>query len=425
MFKNKIDIIKIQSILLYFFPLALISGPFFGDLFVVILGILFLFQSYITRNLSYLLYPISIYFWIWCLFLIISSIMSDNISLSFESSLFYFRFGLFTLAIWNVIEMNKAFLDRFSIAFIVTFIVILIDGYFKFFLSLNTSDSDYHYIRLTSLLGDRLILGSYLSRLLPFFFALIIYRFSGSKLYLISSFLILICTDLLIYLSGERTSFFLLLLSTILIISLVKKYKIYRLLAFTVSLLIILIFTLKYDSVNDRMIKSTIIETKILTENPVAFTEGHTAMFNTAFEIFKYNPIIGVGPKLYREACKNPLYNKNKDSINKAINTCNTHPHNTYFQLLSETGIIGILPLTFMLFLLIYLFFRQIVGGLISKKINVLTDYQVCLLVTLFVTLWPLAPSMNFFGNWVSAIYFLPAGFILHSFNNKDEDVIR
>ena len=54
-----------------------------------------------------------------------------------------------------------------------------------------------------------------------------------------------------------------------------------------------------------------------------------------------------------------------------------------------------------------------------------LTDYQVCLLVSLFVTLWPLAPSMNFFGNWVSAIYFLPAGFILHSFNNKDEDVIR
>ena len=43
----------------------------------------------------------------------------------------------------------------------------------------------------------------------------------------------------------------------------------------------------------------------------------------------------------------------------------------------------------------------------------VLEDYQVCLYACYIVMLWPLAPSLNFFNNWVSVLYFLPLPFLL------------
>ena len=63
--------------------------------------------------------------------------------------------------------------------------------------------------------------------------------------------------------------------------------------------------------------------------------------------MFLDNPIFGVGPKLFRIFCDDQKYNIDRD-------TCSTHPHNTYIQILAETGIIGFMlmciPLIFVLY---------------------------------------------------------------------------
>ena len=60
--------------------------------------------------------------------------------------------------------------------------------------------------------------------------------------------------------------------------------------------------------------------------------------------MFLDNKIIGIGIRNFRNFCSNEKFKIDEKS-------CATHPHNTYIQLLAETGILGFL---FALFFLIY-----------------------------------------------------------------------
>ena len=96
--------------------------------------------------------------------------------------------------------------------------------------------------------------------------------------------------------------------------------------------------------------------------------------------------------------------------------TTSTHPHNTYVQLLSETGIVGALPVIFGFIILCKVFIQQGVSLIQSKKF-IYSDFQICLYAAILITLWPFVPTGNLFHNWLNIIYFLPIGFLLHSYN--------
>ena len=64
------------------------------------------------------------------------------------------------------------------------------------------------------------------------------------------------------------------------------------------------------------------------------FSHRHQQHYLSAYMIYLDNKIIGIGPKNFRNICKQEKYLTNKYS-------CTTHPHNTFAQFLSETGIIG------------------------------------------------------------------------------------
>ena len=82
------------------------------------------------------------------------------------------------------------------------------------------------------------------------------------------------------------------------------------------------------------MINQPIEIIKATFKQKIFLTEFHDSMYKTSFKMFKSNLLLGVGPKMFRKECRN-----NKYYIDK--NSCNTHPHNTYIQLLAETGNIG------------------------------------------------------------------------------------
>ena len=62
--------------------------------------------------------------------------------------------------------------------------------------------------------------------------------------------------------------------------------------------------------------------------------------------------------------------------------------------------------------------------SIILGKARYLTDYQVCLLSSLLITLWPISPNGNFFNNWMIIVYSLSIGFYLQSFNKKKKQQI-
>jgi O-antigen ligase len=270
--------------------------------------------------------------------------------------------------------------------------------------------------RVSSFFGDELIMGSYLSRLFPLLFALFLVKQKQKfEIYFIG--LLFILVDVLIFMSGERTAFFFLNLSTVFIIILVKEYQKFRLVTFIIAMICIFVLSLNSSKLSDRMFKipaknmGLIKSSNGSTIKSTIFTPVHDSLIRTAYNMFKEQPLLGHGPKMFRVICKDEKYAVNRRS-------CGTHPHNFYVQLLAETGIIGF---SILLSVLVYVFYSALrqFKSIIFKQKRPLTDYQVCLLAGIFITVWPFSPNGNFFNNWLMIVYSLPVGFYLQSIYSK------
>ena len=209
--------------------------------------------------------------------------------------------------------------------------------------------------------------------------------------------------------SGERSAFFFLNLSTFFIIIFIKKYQKFRLITFILALVCIFVLGLNSSKLNERMFTTPAKNMGIIesSNQTLIFTKQHDSLIRTAYNMFKYKPIVGHGPKMFRIICENEKYAT-------GISPCMTHPHNFYVQLLAETGIIGFLFLFSALIYVLYASFRQLTS-IIFKQERFLSDYQVCLLACILITIWPISPNGNFFNNWLMIVYSLPIGFYLQS----------
>ena len=85
---------------------------------------------------------------------------------------------------------------------------------------------------------------------------------------------------------------------------------------------------------------------------------------------------------------------------------------------MAETGIRGFLFLFSALCYLSYSALRQLKSIIFNQK-RPLSDYQICLLAGILITVWPFSPNGNFFNNWLMVVYSLPLGFYLQSIYSK------
>ena len=155
----------------------LIWGPFFPDLIVSISALFFLYYVFKNKTFYYFSNKPLIIFFIFCIYcVLISFFEAKDILLSFESSLFYFRVGVFSCFIWFLIERDESILLYFYYALILCFSILVVDGYYQHFTGVNLSGIKITNIRVSSFFADELIMGSYLSRLFPLLFALFLIK---------------------------------------------------------------------------------------------------------------------------------------------------------------------------------------------------------------------------------------------------------
>ena len=405
---------KIIYFLIVLLPIALVTGPFLSDLSVSLVSLLFLYISFKKKLYFYYQNTFSKIFGIFFILLFIVSLLSIDPLISLKKTIVYFRFWIFALAIWYIFSIKKDLIKYLTISFTLIFSILIFDGFYQFVFKENILGWPMYGERLSSLFKDELILGSYLSRLLPIFFAMLVYINFEKKFHLyIIFFIIFIGVETLTFLTGERLAFFYINFSSIFLILSMKNYKLFRALSILTSIILIFFIINLYPKSSERMINQTFSQLEISTNKGLygfipkkIFSVEYHNHYRSSLRMFNDNKITGVGPRMFRVLCVEKKY--------YLWEGCSTHPHNTYIQILAETGLIG-----FIFFLGIFLFilfsiFRHFYYKFTNKKI-IFNDFQLCLLSAILISIWPFTPTGDFFNNWLNIIYFFPVGFFLNT----------
>jgi hypothetical protein len=427
--------------LILIFPISLILGPTFIEIFSGLLIIFFFAKvdkGFYQKNKFYINF-----FLIFYLYLVVRTLFFSYEFEKIRSILFYFRFLFFCSAI--IYFLNKInFTKKFNVKYIfIIFLLLIFDSILQYYYGRNILNITLHdTFRASSFFGKELILGSFLFRMFPFILIIcILFKLDlKSNIFKLSIFFSLYFFAVLI--SGERTSFFLLFLTIFLLIILIKDFRAILLCSLIFFLFINLIFIFSKKNPYDRMFKYTFsqmisqkVDSKVDSKldsklkqnfsnlelnkkinsfpNNYVFSKEHQGHYIITLRMFLDNPIFGQGPRSFRYLCS-------EDRFIKSDGICTTHPHNTYLQLLAETGLIGF----FFVFALFLFTLKQLVKKFFKNfkhknSDNNFVQVKYISLIAIFVSLFPLAPSGNFFNNWLSFLYYYPIALYIYSINKS------
>jgi O-antigen ligase len=389
------------AILFSLIPFFLITGPFLSDLSVSLIALIFLVYCFKKNNFTFFKNKFFYFFLIFWFYLLFNSLINNFNIDSLKISFFYFRYGVFVVAIISLLNVNHTFIKYFFFIIFICFVSLILDGFYEYFFE-ETNE------RVSSFFNDEKILGSYLSRLWPIFFGLSIFVFKKEKKLFPIFIIAFILSEVLIFLSGDRTAFFYINLSAIFVILLSKNLVKLRLYTLLSSILLLSIISLINPSAKERVFDLTVSQMNLTNqeESIYVFSKAHTHHYITAYRMFLDNKVLGVGIKNFRKFCDNKKYEVSELS-------CSTHPHNTYIQILTEIGILGFLFLITILFYFCKFIFRHLF--LKFKGKYYFSDFEICILSGVVIYMWPLVPTGSIFNNWLNIMMILNLPFLIWS----------
>jgi len=416
--KEKFFFYNLPVILFSLIPFLLITGPFLSDFSVSFISLLFLIYCVKRKNFSYFKNKYFYFFLIFWGYLIFNSLVNNFNFDSLKISLFYFRYGVFVIAIVALLHENHTFIKYFFYCIFICFTALILDGFYQYFVGENILGWK-NSSRTSSFFGDELILGSYLSRLWPIFFGLSIFIFKEKDKFFYIFILVFISSEVLIFLSGDRAPFFYINLSAFFVILFSRNLLKLRSLTLFLSLLLIVVISFINPTAKERVVDRTFKDMNLFISNLIGedkdkdnkqtyiFSKSHQNIYFSAYKMFLENKVLGVGVKNFRKICSDPRYYVNGKE------TCTTHPHNTYLQILTETGIIGFLFLIFTLFYFCIYIFKHLILRFRGKYY--FTDFEICILSGIAIYLWPIIPTGNIFNNWLNIVMILNIPFLIWS----------
>ena len=394
---------KFKYLLPISLPILLIFFRGIADVTVLLIGLVFLYQSYKSNNWQWVKqqwFIFSLIFWLYLL------LINTPLSLdSTESALYSFafiRWPLFAMAIsmWLLKDDNSQ--KYFLISLLATLFFISLDVWWQYFFQFDFFGNpkySFNPERLTGPFRDNPMPGIFLARYL----FLILYL--GFFLKCLKSpvknityiFLVLTLGASTIFITGERMAFLIFIVGSVLIsLGLIlhfKQFKKYIALGLISIVGFIALFSFLFPETFYRTITSLIYKLQHFSNS------DYMLVFNSAYAVWLESPIFGVGIHQYRESCIALGF------LGTGGGVC-FHPHNISLELLSETGITG--------FILYYLIIISVAFSLfksfLHKKNWLLLSLSLNLL---FVSFFPLIGGMSLFNNWIGAIIWLFVGWAL------------
>ena len=167
---------------------------------------------------------------------------------------------LFAIAIKSLFELDKKYLYYFFCSISFCLMIVVFDGFIQFFYSKNIfgypSSLMGDTYRLSGFFKEELIIGSFISRMLPFYLGLYMYckylNIIGNKDNYVSLFLLISC--LLVLLSGERVALFYAFLSILMGALLINFLNIKWFLKLITVCLILISLILTHEGSKKRLI---------------------------------------------------------------------------------------------------------------------------------------------------------------------------
>lgn len=383
------------------FPIFILFSSLLTNLFTVIL--IFFFLNEIKFNPKYLVKDkilfLLILFWFFILISLFTSIYVEN---SIPRSLGFVRFILLAYAVAYYIGLND--FRYYKIIILIWFLIFFIssvDLFIEYILGFNLlGNVSYMPGRLSGFLGDELKIGNYY---LGFYFLILPFSIQFFKKQFLS-FCIIIFFSLIAFLIGERANFIKIILGLLIFLIFYEKIILkYKIIFFGLMISIAIIFVNLNDEFKTRYKKQ--LYTPLKTEGVYNYLKGipYGSHFSTAYEIFKENPISGIGLKNFYFECGKDKYINKEFVFNHA--RCSTHPHQLHLEILSHIGIFGYLVFICLFFYLIYFGFQNYLR---NKN-----PYLLASLIFILVSIFTPVPSGSFFTTFGATIFWLNFGLVL------------
>ena len=384
---NRVNSEKILEYLSYSIIIFLITGPAIPDIIVTIISIFFVIKIFKDK-----VFDENFYLFLICFIIILlPNLFSYYFPSAFIEQLINIRYFIFALFLASFINLRLELIIRIMLF---ATLVISFDLIFQYLFKINIIGmpiSNVHPGRASSFFGDELIAGTYILK-----FSLPVIGYYLFKERFLISYLLILTYLVAIIFSGERMSFLLYGLGIFILFFLIRDFK--KIFVLSTSVLLICITSFfAFDGVKSR-VDNFIVSVGLKNEDIRDF--GHAAHYMTAIEIFKKNKITGTGHKTFRLECDNE---KIAEKINSASPGCTTHPHNNIFEMLSDSGLMGLFG--YILFALFILFK--------SIKNNIFQSEKSGFLISAIIIFWPISSAGNFFNNRIAITNFLIFGLLL------------
>ncbi len=358
-----------------------LSGPFIlliertpADIWVVLLGFLFVARSIAKRDKSWLSVTwvrLSFIFWAVCL---LAATLSALPFYSFGEAFVWFRFPLFAMAVVFWLGRDKRLV--YAMLAVTAVALLIMSGIAAAEMILIGRQGG----RLSWPYGD-MIPGSFLAKTtLPAFLVIVAITISARHRVAAVAAVIAVISIIATLMTGERINFLIIACGGMLA-ALAWKPKIRRVASLlAIGSLMVGVALLSTPGLLSRFV------IHFISEIPVHADSVYYRAMAPGVLAFMESPLLGVGPGNLRILCPELI-------AGSSAYDCHPHPHNYYLQILGEAGIVGLMTGALFLCSIIW----ACVKPALYDRSNVVVATMWIVPVAFF---WPIASTADFFGQW-------------------------
>ncbi len=379
-------------------PILFVAGRAPADIAISLIGVLFLLRSASGLGWRWLETPwLAFALFFWGYLLLVSALAIDPGG-SFGRALPFLRFILFAAALqhWLLTTRHRVRMVLTTLAIAVAFV--LLDCLYQYAFGHDvfgkTAEGAF---RLSGPFNND-VAGTFMAKvtlpLLGWWFTWSAGR--GHLSWTVGGALALI-VGLVILLTGERTAMVSYVMGVAFLVLAVREIRRPLLLIGLIGMTALGVLIANQGDLRARFVGHTTADFEDFWNN------RYGIIFVHAIDAWRDAPVTGVGLKNFRLTCETG----NFEHRGEIATWCFNHAHNPYLELLSETGVVGLV-----LFLgLILLILKEIAAGWRTVR----PDYPLVAgaSASLLMFLWPVMVSKSLFSNWNAMLLWLAIGLAL------------